>query len=134
MSWEPAHNDDDALVGAANALSLLSPPTNNSSRQHTNQNYMKCYYDCTHCCFLELLNDPIPDDAVIYTSYIPLQYNKIEGRYTEFTGNPVGSVFIAIKRYHEFLISRVEINLICPVIQLILGCKILTKIVVILYK
>ena len=104
---EPAHNDnDDALAGAAAALSLLLPPTDNSNGQHINLNNMKCYYDHTHCHFLGFFNDPILDDAVIYTGNITFQYNKIESSYTKFIGKPLCSVFIVVKRYHEFLISQ----------------------------
>ena len=53
---------------------------------------MKCYYDCTHGCFLDYFNDPILDDAVIYAGDIPFQYNMVEGRYTEYIGNLVGAV------------------------------------------
>ena len=35
-----------------------------------------------------------------------LQYNKIRGRYIEFIGNPIGSVFITVKRDHKFQISQ----------------------------
>ena len=37
---------------------------------------------------------------------IPFQYNKIEGRFSEFTGYPIGLVFIAVIRNQEFLISQ----------------------------
>ena len=84
---KPCHNkDDNALAGAATALSLLSPSTDNFNSQQCNQHHMKCYYDCTHGCFLDYLNDPILDGAVIYVGDIPFQYNKAEVRYTEFIG------------------------------------------------
>ena len=67
---------------------------------------MKCYYHHTQCHFLDYFNDPILDDAVFYTSDIPFQYNKIEGGYTEFIGNLIGTVFIATKKDHEFLLSQ----------------------------
>ena len=103
----PALNDNEnVFVSAAIALSLLSPPTDNSNSQHINQSHIKCYNDQTHCCFLEYFNDPIPDDAVIYAADIPFQYNKIKGMNTKFIGNPIGSVFIEVTRNHEFLISQ----------------------------
>ena len=106
LPQEPNHNDnDDILAGATTALSLFSPPIDNSNSPHINQSHMKCYYDQTHQCFFDYLNDPILDNAVIYTGGIPFQYNKIEGRYTEFIGNPIGTIFIAIKSYHESLLS-----------------------------
>ena len=49
---------------------------------------------------------PIPGDSVIYASNIPFQYSKIEGRHTEFIGNLIGTVYMAVKRYHEFLIRQ----------------------------
>ena len=68
---EPTHNDSkDAVAGAAAALSLLSPPTDNTNSKHFNQSHMKCYYDCTQSCFLHYFNDLIPDDAVIYAGDI----------------------------------------------------------------
>ena len=51
----------------------------------------------TQSHFIDYLNDPILDDAVIYEGDIHLQYNKIKSRYTEFIGNPIGTVFIAAK-------------------------------------
>ena len=60
--------------------------------KHLSQGHMKCYYDHMHHCFLDYFNNPIPDYAVIYTGDIPFQYNKIEGRYTDSIGNPVGTV------------------------------------------
>ena len=96
---EPAHNDnEDTLAGAGVALSLHSPPTDNSNSQHLNQSHVNCYYNCTQHCLLDYLNDPILDDALIYAGDIPFQYNKIEGSYTEFIGNPIDTVFIAVKR------------------------------------
>ena len=91
---------------------------------------MKCYYDQTHCHFLDYFNDPIMDDAVIYIDNIPLQYNKIEGRYTEFIGNPIGTG----KRDHEFLIvqRRNRPNISSDLINF--GLHITKNIVVILYK
>ena len=80
---------------------------------------MKCYYYHTHCHFLDYFNDPISDDAVIYTGEILFKDTKIEDSYTEFIGNPIGTGFIAVKRDHEFLLSQRSNNLICPVIQLI---------------
>ena len=93
---ETITNDDneEALAGAATTLSLLSPPTDSSATQNLSQSSvkMKCYYHHTHHYFLEYINNPIPDDAVIYAGEIPFQYNKVEGRYTEFVDNPIGSV------------------------------------------
>ena len=104
---DPGHNDNNnVLAGAATTLSLLSLPTDNSNSQHLNKNHIKCSYNHTHHHFLDYFNDHIPDDSVIYTSDIPFQYSKIEGRYTKFIGNPIDSAFIAIKRDHEFLISH----------------------------
>ena len=74
LQWEPCCNDnEDALAGAATTLSLLSPPTDNSNNQQFNNSHMKCYYDCTHGCFFDYFNNPIPDDAVIYTGDILFQ-------------------------------------------------------------
>ena len=80
-------DNNDALVGAATALSLLSPPTDNSNSQHINQSHIKCYYDHTHHQFLDY-------------------FSKIDGRYVKFKGNPIGLVFIAVKRDLKFLISQ----------------------------
>ena len=101
-------DNEEALAGAVIMLSLLSPPTDNSASENLSQSSakMKCYYHHRHHCFLDYFNDPIPDDAVIYTSDIPFHYNKIEGRCTEFIGNPIGTVFIAAKRAHKFFSSQ----------------------------
>ena len=71
---------------------------------------MKCYCDHTHGHFLDYFNDPILDDAVNYADDTPFQYNKVEGKYTEFIINPAGTLFIAVKRDHEFLISQNKNN------------------------
>ena len=95
-------DNEEALTGTSTAWSLLSSPTDNSTSENLSQSSMKCYFHHKHHHFLDYSNDPIVDDAVIYTSDIPFQYNKIEGRYTEFVGNPKGTVFIAAKRDHKF--------------------------------
>ena len=57
---------------------------------NVNQNSarMKCYFHYEQNHFLDYFEDPGPDDAVIYMSDVLFQYNKREGRYTEFVGNP----------------------------------------------
>ena len=65
---------------------------------------MKCYYHQKHQCFLDYFHDPIPYDAAIYVSHIPLQDNERDGRYTEFIGNPTGTIFVTAKREHNFLL------------------------------
>ena len=40
----------------------------------------------------------VPDDAVIYASDVPLEYNKREGRYMKFIDNTTGTIFVAAKR------------------------------------
>ena len=103
----PTNNEnEEELTGAATALSLLSPPTDNLNSQHLYQSHMKCYYNHTHNHCLYYFNDPILDDAVICTGDLPFLYNKIQDRYTKFIGNPLGTVFVAVKRDHEFLISK----------------------------
>ena len=88
------NDNEEALAGAATRLSLLSPPSGNSPSQNLSQSSvkMKSYYYHTQHCFLDYFNEPILDDALIYASGISCQYNKIEGRYTEFIGNPMGTV------------------------------------------
>ena len=95
---EPNNKDnEEELAGAATALSLLCAPTDNSNSQHHNQRHLTCYCDHTHHYFLDYFNNPTPYDAVIYAGDIPFQYNKIEGWCTEFVGNPIGKVSIAVK-------------------------------------
>ena len=67
---------------------------------------MKCYFNYKHNHFLDYFDDPISDNAVIYMNEIPFQYNKGEIRYPEFIGNPTGTICIAAKRDHEFLLSQ----------------------------
>ena len=102
------NDKEEALAGAAAALSLLSSPTNSSASENLSQSSvkMKCYYHHKHHCFLDYFTDPILDDAVIYASDKPFQYNEREGRYTECIGNPTGTVFVAAKRDHNFLLSQ----------------------------
>ena len=61
---------------------------------------MRCYYDHTHSYFLDYFNDSIQDDSVIYAGDIPFQDSQVGSRYTEFIGNPAGTVFIVVKRDH----------------------------------
>ena len=99
---------EEALADAATTLSLLlSPLINNSAHKNLSQSSAKkkCYYCHKHYSFLEYFNNLIPDDAVIYRSDIPFQYNKREGMYTEFICNPTGTVSIAAKTDHKFLVS-----------------------------
>ena len=111
LQWESCHNDNkDALVGVATISSLLSPPTDSSNSQYFNNSHMKCYYSYTHGCFLEYYNDPILDDAMIYAGDIPFQYNKVEGRYTKFIGNPADTVFTVVKGDHAFLFNQSKNN------------------------
>ena len=95
---------------------------------------MKWYYNHKHCHFLGYSNDPIPDDAVIFAGNISFQYNKIEGRYTEFIGNPIGFSFYSSKSDHKLLIiqGRNKPNMSSNLINF--DDITLTKIVVILYK
>ena len=95
---------------------------------------MKYYDSNKHCCFLDYFNDPILDDAVIYVGDIPFQNNKMEGRYTDFIGNLIGTVFVAAKRDHEFLVSQGKNKLNMSSIQLTSGHIVLMKTIVILYK
>ena len=101
-------DNEEALAGAAIALSLLPPCTNKSTRKNLCQSLAKkkCYYHHKHHHFLGYFNDPILDDAVVYTRDIPFQYNEREGRYTEFIGNPTGTIFVPAKREHKFLLSQ----------------------------
>ena len=88
-------DNGETLAGAATKFSSLSPPTNNSTSVNLSQSSakMKFYYHHRQNCFLDCFNDPVPDDTVIYESGIPFQYNKREGRYTEFIGKPTGTIF-----------------------------------------
>ena len=71
-------DNEEAFAGAATILSLLSSPTNNSASENLSQSSakMKCYYHNKHYS-LGYFNDPIQDDAVIYTSdNLPVQQKK----------------------------------------------------------
>ena len=100
-------DNEEALDSAAATLSLLYHSADNSASENLSQNSIKmnCYYHHKHCCFLDYFNDPIPGDAVIYTSDIPFQYNKTEGRYTEFIGKPMRTVFMAAKKGSQIFIK-----------------------------
>ena len=81
----------------------------------------KCYLHHEQNCFLEYFDDPVPDDAVIYMTDVPFQYNEGEGRYTEFKGNPIGTNVVANKGIKKILLGQRNHALICQVIQIILG-------------
>ena len=86
--------NEEALADAG-TTNLLLPTNKNSTSKNIRRNSarMKCYYHCKQNCLLDCFDDPIPDDTVIYMSDIPFQYNKREARYTEFIGNPTGTIF-----------------------------------------
>ena len=101
--------NEEALAGAAATASLLSPHTNNSASVNLNQSWvrMKFYlYHHKQNHFLDYSDDSTLDHAVIYTSDISFQYNEKEGRYIEFIGNPTGTIFVATKRDHEFVLNQ----------------------------
>ena len=66
---------------------------------------MKCYFYCEQNNFSVFFDDPFLDDAVIYTNAIPLKYNERECMYTEFTGNPTGTMPIVTKKESHILIE-----------------------------
>ena len=61
---------------------------------------MWCYFDCLWYSFIDYVNDPALDVTFIYVGNILFQYNKEEGTYTEFLGNPTAT-FLATSRDHE---------------------------------
>ena len=96
LPLQTIHNDEneEASADATTMVSLFSPPNNNSTSTNLSQNSarMKCYFHGEQNCFLNYFDDPILDDAGIYMSEIPFQSNKREVRYTEFMGNPTGTI------------------------------------------
>ena len=115
----PSDDNKEALDGAAATVNLLSPSINNSSSMNPSQNSarMTFYYHHKENHFLHYLDDPNLDDAVIYMSGIPFQYNEREGKYAKFIGNLPGTISVATKRDHKFLLSQKSSNLTCQVIQ-----------------
>ena len=55
---------------------------------------------------MDYFDDPVPDGAVVYTGDVPFQYNKQEGRYTGFSSNAIGNIFVTTSRDHAFLLSH----------------------------
>ena len=53
---------------------------------------MRCYFHHQCNCFIDYVNDPFLDYAVIYAEDISFQYNEQEGTFTEFLGNPTGTM------------------------------------------
>ena len=64
---------------------------------------MKCYFYCEQNYFLDYFKDPVLYGAVIHMDDILFQYNKREGRYREFIGNPTGIISVASQRDHGLL-------------------------------
>ena len=112
LLWTMTRDDnEEALAGEATTLNLFSPPpTDTTASENLSQSSIKikCYCNQKHHHFLDYFNDPILDDAVIYAGDVPFHYNKIEGRYMEFIGNSIGTVFIAAKRDHKFFKTKKE--------------------------
>ena len=94
-----SNQNEEVLAGAAAMSCLLSPPNNNSTSMNISQNSarMKCFFCHEQNCFLDYFDNPVPDDAVIYISDNPFQFNERESRCTEFVGNPTGIIFVATK-------------------------------------
>ena len=101
-----AHNDE-----AVTSLKLHSSPKYSSelitlSNASQNSARMQCYFYCLWNHFIDYLDNPVLDVAVIYEGNSPFQHTKQEGMYKEFLGNPMGNVFLATKKDHEFLLSH----------------------------
>ena len=101
-------HEKEALTGVTTAMSLPSPPKNNSTCTNHCQNStrMKCSFHHKQNCFLDYFKDAVLDGAVIYVGDVLLQFKLGDSRYTEFVGNPTGNVFVATNRDHKFLLSH----------------------------
>ena len=86
---------------AATPSNLCSPPSDSieliilsdASQSFTT---MWCYLHYLWNWFIDYFDDPVPDGAVIYNGDVPCQYNKKEGMYTEFLGNPKNWCFSSL--------------------------------------
>ena len=67
---------------------------------------MKCYCHHEQNYFFDYFDDPVLDNAIIYVSNVPVQYNKREGRHTKFIDNLTSTTFVATKRDQEILLSQ----------------------------
>ena len=105
LSLQTINNNqsEEALSGAANSTSLLSPTNNNPNSANISQHSarMKYYFHKKHNHFLDYFDEIVPNDAIICVSDVPFQYNKREGQYTELIGNPTGTTFVATKRVRQ---------------------------------
>ena len=66
---------------------------------------MICYFH-QHNHSLDDFDGHVQDAAVIYAGDIPFQYSKKQGTYEEVLDNPTGSIFLAARRDHSFLLSH----------------------------
>ena len=71
--------------------------------QHATRKRCYLYFQCNH--FIDCINDPVPEGAVIYADAL-FWYDEQKGTYTEFFGYPTGYIFLAANRNHEYLLSH----------------------------
>ena len=69
------------------------------------------YFHYQHKHFIDYLNDPVLDGAVIYAGDVPFWNDEQEGTYTEIFGNSTNYMFVAASRDHKFLLNHRSIIL-----------------------
>ena len=67
---------------------------------------MRCYFYPQQSHFLDNIDHPVLDGAVIYEGDIQFWYSEREGKDTEVLDNPKRNIFLTISRDHEFLLSH----------------------------
>ena len=103
-------SDQGQVSGAAISLGLHSMILINLqciTLSDTIQNSTRLgYYVHSHKnCFLNYLDDVVPDDSVIYMADTQFWYSEKEGMFTEVLENLTGNVFLATSRDHKLLLS-----------------------------
>ena len=102
----PKENSNDTHIAETVSTWNLHSPHKDSSVLVTlsdasqNSTKMQCYFHHLQNHFIDYVDDPVLDGAVIYAGDVPFQYNEQEGMYTKFLGNPTSNIFLATSREH----------------------------------
>ena len=117
-------SNDTHYDEAAFPSNLHSPPRDNSeliTLRNACQGLtgMQCYFHLLRSCFIEYINDPVPDGEIIYAGSALFQYNEQDDTYTKSAGNPTGNVILALARIMN---SCQVIKVMCQMFRIIPTC------------
>ena len=102
------NQSDEVSANSADRTSLLSSTKNNPNGKNISHSSagMKYYFHHEQSCFLNYFGDLVPDEAVIYASDLPFQYNERKVRYTKSISSPTDTTCVAAKRDYKILLGQ----------------------------